>query len=93
MGKGLEAAKMPKEAKEASGNEEHVALGGKEAPAEPHAEPAGPNPQTAHGDHPTSLITSPDSEVGNFREGRPMGSVKSPHQGPGRSGLGASLRS
>lgn len=33
---------------------------------------------------PTSLLTSQDSELGNFREGRPLGSLKSPCQGPRR---------
>ena len=90
-GKGREVAKMP-EAEKAAGSEERTALGGKEPPAEQGTEPADSGPQAAHGDHPASLLTSPISELGNFREGTPMGSLKSPHQGPKRSGLGASLR-
>lgn len=95
QGKGPEVAKMleAEKAEKAAGSEEHRALGGKEPPAEQGTEPADSDPQAAHRDHPTSLLTSPISELGNFREGRPMGSLKSPHQGPKHLGLGASLRS
>lgn len=36
---------------------------------------------------PLLCLMSPDSELGNFRVGRPTGSLKSPHQGLGHSGL------
>lgn len=75
------------------GSEDSPALGGKGLPTKRCTEPAGSNPQAVHRDQPTSLLTSPDSELRHFRKGRPTRSVKFPHQGARHSGLGASLRS
>ena len=87
-GRGPEAAKTA-DAEDAAASKAGVLLrGGKEPQAEQLAEPAGP-----HWDHPVSLLTSPDSEFGKFRVGKFVGSLKSPHQGLGHLGLGASLRS
>lgn len=87
-GKGPEAAKMA-DAEDTATSKVGVLLSGrKETPAEQLAEPARPR-----WDRPASLLTSPDSEFGNFRVGRLLGSLKSPHQGFGPLGLGASLRS
>lgn len=90
-GKGPEAAKMA-EAEDAAGSKAGMLSSCKEPRAEQFAESASPNPQAAR-DQPTSLLIPPDSERGNFRVGRPLGSLKSPHQGLGHSGLTASLRS
>ena len=75
------------------GSKYSPALSGKGLPTKGCTESAGSNPQAVHRDQPTSLLTSPDSELRHFREGRPMRSLKFPHQGARHSGLGASLRS
>ena len=80
-------------AEEAPGSEDSPALSGKGLPIKWCTEPAGYSPEAIHRDQPTTLLTSPDSELRRFREGRPVRSLKFPHQGPRQSGLGASLTS
>uniref|UniRef100_A0A8C2RB94 Protein TBATA n=1 Tax=Capra hircus TaxID=9925 RepID=A0A8C2RB94_CAPHI len=88
-GKGPEVAKMweVEWAEKDPGSEDSPALGGKGLPTKQCTEPAGSNPQAVHRDQPTSLLTSPDSELGRFREGRPARSLIFPHQGPRHSEL------
>lgn len=85
--------KGPDAAKVAAAEDGAASKAGKELRTVQFAEPAGPSPRVAHWEQPASLLASPDSEFGNFRVGRLVGTLKSPHQGLGHLGLGASLRS
>lgn len=85
--KGPEAANVAEAEDTAEGK------AGKELRTVQFAEPAGPEPQAAHQEQPASLLASPDSEFGNFRVGRLVGTLKLPHQGLRHLGFGASLRS
>ncbi|XP_020733121.2 protein TBATA isoform X1 [Odocoileus virginianus] len=88
-GKGPEVAKMwgVEWAEEAPGSKDSPALGRKGLPIKWCTELAGYSPEAVHRDQSTSLLTSPDSELGRFRERRPVRSLKFPHQGPRQSGL------
>ncbi|XP_032733892.1 protein TBATA isoform X1 [Lontra canadensis] len=68
------------EAEEAAECEVRTPLGQTESQVGQSAEPASPEPQPAHSDHPTSMLASPDP--GSSREGRPVGFLKSPRPGP-----------
>ncbi|XP_077634633.1 protein TBATA isoform X2 [Crocuta crocuta] len=74
---GPEVVKMP-EAQETAESEACTLLGGMEPYTGPPAESAGPGPEPALWDHPTSLLASPDP--GNSRVGRPVWALKPPHQ-------------
>ncbi|KAM7072759.1 protein TBATA isoform 1-T2 [Molossus nigricans] len=91
-GRGPGAAEAT-EAEDTAASKAGALRGGKEPQAQRLAEPASPGPQRAHWHHPASLLTSPGSEFGNFRVGRLLGSLQSPHQGLRHLGfdLGAAL--
>lgn len=85
--------KGPEAADVAAAEDKAAGKAGKELRTVQFAKTAGRGPGAAHREQLASLLASQDSEFRNFRVGRLVGTLKFPHQGLGRLGLGASLRS